>query len=49
MCLNADICRNADRRALSHGEGYTLSMAKRVLSGRMDTVIKTLERNIRLL
>jgi pyruvate dehydrogenase (quinone) len=26
-------------------KGYTLSMAKQVLSGRMDTVIKTVERN----
>lgn len=30
-------------------KGYTLSMAKQVLSGRMDTVIKTIERNVRLL
>jgi pyruvate dehydrogenase (quinone) len=29
-------------------KGYTLSMAKQVLSGRMDTVIKTVERNVRL-
>ena len=29
--------------------GYTLSMAKQVLSGRMDAVIKTVERNVRLL
>jgi pyruvate dehydrogenase (quinone) len=29
-------------------KGYTLSFAKQVLSGRMDTVIKTIERNIRL-
>jgi pyruvate dehydrogenase (quinone) len=29
-------------------KGYTLSLAKQVLSGRMDTVIKTLERNVRL-
>jgi pyruvate dehydrogenase (quinone) len=28
--------------------GYTLSLAKQVLSGRMDSVIKTIERNIRL-
>lgn len=28
--------------------GYTLSMAKQVLSGRMDSVIKTIERNVRL-
>jgi pyruvate dehydrogenase (quinone) len=27
---------------------YTLSLAKQVLSGKMDTVIKTIERNIRL-
>lgn len=29
-------------------KGYTLSMAKQVLSGRMDTVIKTIERNVHL-
>ena len=29
-------------------KGYTLSLAKQVLSGRLDTVIKTMERNIRL-
>jgi pyruvate dehydrogenase (quinone) len=29
-------------------KGFTLSMAKQVLSGRMDTVIKTIERNVRL-
>jgi pyruvate dehydrogenase (quinone) len=28
--------------------GYTLSMAKQVLSGRMDSVIKTIERNVHL-
>ena len=28
--------------------GYTLSLAKQVLSGRLDDVIKTMERNIRL-
>jgi pyruvate dehydrogenase (quinone) len=28
--------------------GYTLSLAKQVLTGRMDTVIKTIERNVRL-
>jgi pyruvate dehydrogenase (quinone) len=28
--------------------GYTLSMAKQALSGHMDTVIKTIERNVRL-
>jgi pyruvate dehydrogenase (quinone) len=28
--------------------GYTLSLAKQVLSGKMDTVIKTIERNTRL-
>jgi pyruvate dehydrogenase (quinone) len=30
-------------------KGYTLSMAKQVLSGRLDTVIRTMERNIRLI
>ena len=29
-------------------KGYTLSMTKQVLSGRMDTVIKTIERNLNL-
>jgi pyruvate dehydrogenase (quinone) len=29
-------------------KGFTLSMAKQVLSGNMDKVIKTIERNIRL-
>lgn len=29
-------------------KGYTLSLAKQVLSGRMDSVIQTIERNIRL-
>ena len=29
-------------------KGFTLSMAKQVWSGRMDTVIKTIERNVRL-
>jgi len=29
-------------------KGYTLSVAKQVLSGRMDAVIKTIERNVRL-
>jgi pyruvate dehydrogenase (quinone) len=29
-------------------KGYTLSLAKQVLSGRMDSVIKTIERNVRL-
>lgn len=29
-------------------KGYTLSMAKQVLSGRLDSVIKTIERNIGL-
>jgi pyruvate dehydrogenase (quinone) len=28
--------------------GFTLSMAKQVLSGRMDSVIKTIEKNVRL-
>jgi pyruvate dehydrogenase (quinone) len=30
-------------------EGYTLAMAKQVLSGHMDTVIKTIERNVDLI
>ena len=29
-------------------KGYTLSLAKQVLSGRMDAVIKTIERNVGL-
>ena len=29
-------------------KGFTLSMAKQVLSGRLDTVIKTMEQNVRL-
>jgi pyruvate dehydrogenase (quinone) len=29
-------------------KGYTLSMAKQVLSGHRGTVIKTIERNVRL-
>jgi pyruvate dehydrogenase (quinone) len=29
-------------------KGFTLSLAKQVLSGRMDSVIKTIERNVRL-
>ena len=29
--------------------GFTLSLAKQVLSGKMDTVIKTIERNVRLI
>jgi pyruvate dehydrogenase (quinone) len=29
-------------------EGYTLSLAKQVLAGRFDNVIKTIERNVRL-
>ena len=29
-------------------KGFTLSMAKQVLSGRMDAVIRTMERNVRL-
>jgi pyruvate dehydrogenase (quinone) len=29
-------------------KGYTLSVAKQVLSGRMDAVIKTMEHNVRL-
>jgi pyruvate dehydrogenase (quinone) len=30
-------------------KGFTLSVAKQVLTGRMDTVIKTIERNVRLI
>ena len=30
-------------------KGFTLSMAKQVWSGRMDDVIKTIERNVRLI
>jgi pyruvate dehydrogenase (quinone) len=29
-------------------EGFTLSLAKQVLNGKMDSVIKTMERNVRL-
>jgi pyruvate dehydrogenase (quinone) len=29
-------------------KGFTLSMAKEVLSGRLDSVITTIERNVRL-
>jgi pyruvate dehydrogenase (quinone) len=29
-------------------EGFTLSLAKQVLSGKMDSVIKTIERNVGL-
>jgi pyruvate dehydrogenase (quinone) len=29
-------------------KGFTLSLAKQVLAGKMDTVIKTIERNVRL-
>ena len=29
-------------------KGFTLSLAKQVLSGRMDSVIKTIERNVHL-
>ena len=29
-------------------KGFTLSVAKQVLTGRMDAVIKTMEHNIRL-
>ncbi|HZW96039.1 MAG TPA: hypothetical protein VFF64_24040 [Candidatus Eremiobacteraceae bacterium] len=29
-------------------KGFTMSLAKQVLSGRMDSVIKTIERNVRL-
>ena len=34
---------------LHTAEGYTLSLAKQVLSGRMDAVIKTIEHNTRLI
>jgi hypothetical protein len=30
-------------------ESFTLSLAKQVLSGKMDSVIKTMERNLRLI
>jgi pyruvate dehydrogenase (quinone) len=30
-------------------ERFTLSLAKQVLNGKMDSVIKTIERNIRLI
>jgi pyruvate dehydrogenase (quinone) len=33
---------------LHTAKGYSLSLAKQVLNGRLDTVIKTLERNVRL-
>jgi pyruvate dehydrogenase (quinone) len=33
---------------LHTAEGYTLSLAKQVLAGRFDDVIKTIERNVRL-
>ena len=29
-------------------KGFTLSLAKQVLAGKMDTVIKTIERNVKL-
>jgi pyruvate dehydrogenase (quinone) len=29
-------------------KGFTLSVAKQVLSGRLDAVVKTIERNVRL-
>jgi pyruvate dehydrogenase (quinone) len=29
-------------------KGFTLSVTKQVLSGRMDTVIRTMERNVHL-
>jgi len=31
---------------LHTAKGFTLSMAKQVLSGRMDSVITTIERNV---
>jgi pyruvate dehydrogenase (quinone) len=30
-------------------KGFTLSLAKQVLSGNLDTVIKTVERNVHLI
>ena len=33
---------------LHAAKGFTLSLAKQVLSGRLDSVIKTMERNVRL-
>ncbi len=30
-------------------KGFTLSLAKQVLSGRLDSVIKTMEHNVRLI
>ena len=33
---------------LHTAKGFTLSFAKQVLSGKMDTVIKTIEHNVRL-
>ena len=30
-------------------ESFTLSLAKQVLNGKMDSVIKTIERNLRLI
>jgi len=33
---------------LHTAKGFTMSLAKQVLSGRMDSVIKTIERNVRL-
>jgi pyruvate dehydrogenase (quinone) len=30
-------------------ESFTLSFAKQVLNGKMDSVIKTIERNVRLI
>jgi pyruvate dehydrogenase (quinone) len=35
--------------ALYTAEGYTLSLAKQVLSGHMDSVIKSLAHNVRLI
>lgn len=45
--------RDALQAALAHtpaaaAKGFTLSLAKRVLSGKMDDVIETIEHNLRL-
>ena len=33
----------------ARGQSFRLSLAKQVLTGKMDSVIKTIERNIRLI
>ena len=53
-CTSDDVRRHPYALSLpSHvpfhtATGFTLSFAKQVLSGKMDTVIKTIERNVRL-